>query len=59
MQYQAMSGYASLVNDPRPSQPLPPLPTLDKAKAEVCATKEECMDCKKRPEAPEWWPQGK
>lgn len=57
MQWQAMSGYAKLVNDPAPSSPLPPLPVIEPIDPEVCRTKADCVDCKKRPEAPDWWTQ--
>ena len=33
--------------------------TLKKPTEEVCKTKEDCVDCKKRPEAPEWWTEKK
>lgn len=55
LQIQAMNGYTKLFSDPRPAPFVIPPRTAEPDAGEVCKTKEDCVDCKKRPEAPEWW----
>lgn len=55
MQYNALRGYNQVMIGSA-SDPTSPAPIIDlPEQAEVCKTKEDCVDCKKRPEAPEWW----
>jgi hypothetical protein len=55
LQMQAMNGYTKIWSEPR-FAPIPkPAAIPSKPSPEVCKTKEDCVDCKKRPEAPDWW----
>jgi hypothetical protein len=59
LQIQTMNGYTRMIAGERPYSELPGPVILPKETAEVCKTKEDCVDCKKRPEAPEWWNRNK